>query len=251
MSDFRAAIHQYAAMDKRELPAIVTAKLGDLAFESSKVVKRTTKDAVMAFMTKNERIFWAFVNKVYGQGITVSRKRKAVGDERFIPYVDPSTRETKFTRKWISERKTLGGENARHNSRAWKERTRLAKLIMRRRAGRVKSFVGLFLKAAHLLGKRVTGSNLGKNSWKTQGVDAAKAVANESGKVRAFFTLPIRAFVRETKEGNRTARESQKVSMVETAIARAKSVVIADMMAKTRERYEREANRLNASRRVA
>jgi len=257
--DFQAAMKEFAAFDKRTLPEIVTAKLGDLAFESAKVVKRTTVDAVEKFRTGIPRKFWRYINKLYSKtGVETSRKRRARGSEIGAVYIDPATREARRRTQWINERVTLGGKNAaaggfdsRFNGKYWRDMIRTANLVMRRRQGRVKSLVGLFLKAAHMLGKRVQSSDLGKNAWKTSGINAAKAIPSEGGRVRAFFTLPIRALLRETGEGNRSAREQTKVGYVNAALESAKASVIADMRAKTLERYQRECDRINARGRAA
>lgn len=233
LSDFRQAIRRYAAYSRKTLPEIVTAKLGDLAYEAAKVVRRTTKEAVQSF-ADNKQKFWRYIAKVYDTvGLSVTRNRRAKGAEAFKPYKDLSTGKTITQRKWISERRTVGGANAltglRDFNKRWREMQMIATRIMRRRKGRVKAFVGLFLHAAHLLGKGVARqAGIGKSGWRTRGVDSARAVPG-SDRVEAFFTLPHRALLRETGEGNRALRENQKGAIAMAAINRAKARVIADM----------------------
>jgi hypothetical protein len=251
MSDFRAAIRDFAEFDRRTLPEIVTAKLGDLAWESAKVVRRTTRATVESFRD-NPIKFWRYIEKVYATtGMGIAKRRKARGFfEKHIPYKDASTGKIQFTRTWIHEKRTIGAQNARTSlkdyGKKWNELKMIATRIMRRRAGRVAHLPGLFLKAAHMLGKNVRSTDVGKNAWKTLGVDAAKAVPGWTGRCRAFFTLPIRAYLRETGEGNRSEREAGKLGFAEAALNSVKAKIVADMRQKTQERYDRKIAQMNA-----
>jgi hypothetical protein len=247
MSDFKRAMHEYEKVSKRDFAQIVTSKLGKLAKVAAGIVKRTTKETVEAF--RESKHFWAFINKVRNKGMSISKRRRAKGAEIDKPYIDLSTGKRINARKWIHEKRTIGGAGAASVKREklTREMKMIALRVIRRRVGKVKSFVGLFLKASHLLGERVTQSDLGKNAWKTQGVDAAKAVPG--GKCIAYFTLPIRADLRETGEGNRNLREQQKVLMVNQAIDIAKQTITRETLDEVQKRLAQLA--IKASKRAA
>lgn len=249
MTDFKRAMHEFEKVSSRDLAAIVTDKLGRLAMLCSQIVKRTTKAAVEAF--KEDKHFWAYINKVRNKGMAISKRRKAKGAEINTPYIDLSTGKTVLQRKWIHEKRTIGGAGAASikRDRFTRELKMIALRVIRRRVGKVKSFVGLFLKAAHLLGKGVNKSDMGKNAWKTQGVDAAKAHPDGSGRVIAYFTLPIRADLRETGEGDRNLRELQKKEMVMTAVNSAKATITRETMDEVNRRLTQRA--IAASKRAA
>jgi hypothetical protein len=71
------------------------------------------------------------------------------------------------------------------------------------------------------------------------------------GKCHAFFTLPIRAYLRETGEGNRSTREAQKMVIAERAVSLGMTIVIKDMRQKTAEGYQRKVDQMNARARAA
>jgi hypothetical protein len=241
-SEFTAAIREYAQFDRRELPVIINAKLGDWAWEAAKVVRWTTAAIVKMSpwsMNGGQVAWWRFVNTVITAGATIKSRRKATESEARQGYVDLSTG------KWISRRKTVSTFRNTNERLKAGDYERVSRSIIKRRAATVKSFPAQFLFAALKLGKNVATVG-GKNSWKYMGIGTVKATSG-SVKPLALFSIPWRARTLENKrhEGDRSRREQGKVAIALTAVERARGIVIEDMQRKTAERYARKAAQLS------
>ncbi len=241
-TQFTAAMREYARFDRRELPAIINAKLGDWAWEAAKIVRWTTAAIVKAtpWNMKGGRVaWWKLINTIIQAGAVIKGRRKATESEAAQGYVDQSTG------KWISRRKTVSTFRNVKERRKSGDYGRVSRMIIKRRAATVKSFPAQFLFAALKLGKNVATVG-GKNSFKYLGISAVKA-ADGAVKPTAIFSIPWRARTIENKrhEGDRPARENKKVSIALDAVDRARDRVIADMRQKTAERYARKAAQLS------
>jgi hypothetical protein len=243
-SSFERAIHSYARFDKRTLPEIINSKLGDWAWEASKVVRYTIPEIIKAVpdsIRGNRKAWWKFVQSVYNRGFVLKGRRKTTSEEFFQGYVDPATGKWHATRKTISTFKTTGEASHRKG-----DLKRVSDSIIRRRVATCKSFTSQFLMTALMMGKNVTTVG-GKNSWKFRGILTEKALP-ESVLCSAAFSIPFRARTLENKrhEGEHGARVQKKLAIAQDAVIRARDAVVADTEAKTRERYARAAQNLVA-----
>jgi hypothetical protein len=237
-SQFEAALHDYARFDKRTLPQIITAKLGDWAWDVAKVVPFANAQAIRAIHDARGKlgvVWWRFVNTVINNGFRVKGRRKATAAEAATGYIDPATGERRYGQKTKSYfRDTAKSLKAN-------DYITVSKSILRRRAGRAKAMRAQFLYVAGRLGKNVR--NVGdKNFWKQQGILVREAEAHGL-KPSAAFSIPFGAMVLENRrhDGDRSARENKKVSIAFPFVESVKAKITADMRAKTAERYARQA----------
>ena len=239
--EFERTLLEYARFDRRELPAIINAKLGDWAWEAAKMVRFTIPAIIRAVpdsMRGTRKAWWKFVQSVYNSGHVLKGKRRATSAEENIPYIDRSTGETIWRRKYMTTRRTTGEGPHRKN-----DLKRVSASILKRRAATCKSFVAQFLMTALMLGKRV-GTVGGKNPAKYEGI-LTRMARDGYAYPSAAFSIPWRARTLENKrhEGQRESRAVGKQTIALQAIYRARDAVVADMKQKTEERYARQAAR--------
>jgi hypothetical protein len=233
---------EYRKYNRRTLPVILNAKLGDWAFEASRSVRFTIPSIIRAVpdsMRGNRKAWWKFIQTVYNQGFILKGRRNATEAEAAQGYVDPSTGKRYARRKTLSTFKTTG--QAAHRKG---DLQRVATRILKRRAATTKSFVSQFLMVALRLGKNVSAVG-GKNSWKFRGIDT-KLASSGMTNPEAFFSAPFRARTLENKqhEGERGGREAGKLIIAERAILAGRDRVSADMKAYIERKLQEEAVRL-------
>jgi hypothetical protein len=233
---FEAALNEYAQFDKRTLPEIVTAKLGDWCFEAAK----RCPSAIAANIKMLEynikggpQAFWKLVQSIYNAGFNIKGRRKASESEAARGYIDTPTKIKVGRRQTVSFYRTTGTDAHKKN-----DLRRVAKSILKRRAARAKAMISQFLFTALKLNKGVTQVG-GK---KFAGIYVQEA-SRYGLKPSAVFSIPFRAMTIENKEheGDRGKRENEKVNFAIGAVNRARAEVIRDMRQKTAERYARKA----------
>jgi hypothetical protein len=236
---FEAALNEYAQFDKRTLPEIVTAKLGDWCFEAAK----RCPSAIAANIKMLEynikggpQAFWKLVQSIYNAGFNIKGRRKASESEAARGYIDSATGRRVGRRQTVSFYRTTGTDAHKKN-----DLRRVAKSMLKRRAARAKAMISQFLFTALKLGKRVTQVG-GKNSQRFTDIYVQEA-SRYGLKPSAVFSIPFRAMTIENKEheGDRGKRENEKVNFAIGAVNRARAEVIRDMRQKTAERYARKA----------
>ncbi len=243
-TSFERAIADYAKFDKRALPDIVNAKLGDWAWRAAQLVRYTIPEIIRAVpdsIRGNRKAWWKFVQTVYNRGFSLKGRRKTTAEEYWQGYYDSPTGKWRATRKTISTFKITGMAEHRKG-----DLRRVSDSIIRRRAATCKSFTAQFLMTALMLGKNVTSVG-GKKTWLYRGIMTQKALP-ESILCTAAFNIPFRARTLENKrhEGQHGRRVQGKMDIARDAVIRARDEVVADTELKTRERYARAAQNLTA-----
>ncbi len=226
-TDFDAAMSDYMRYTRKTLAETINRKLGDWAFEASRLVPVASKAAIQGLATATGamgRGWWKFINTVIHAGFLLHGRRKATDEEAAQGYTD------RATGKHIERRKTVGFYRNTATNFKKKDYSRVSKLLIRRRIATLKSFVGQFLYSAHLMGKNVVKVGGGKQAWKTHGIVARMAEVSDV-KAAAALSIPFRARTLENKrhEGALEPRQRGKLAIAQRALNAARDRVVADM----------------------
>lgn len=225
-TDFDVAMREYMKYTRKTLAETINRKLGDWAYEAAKLAPVASKAAIQALSNATGsmgRGWWKFINTVIHAGFLLHGRRKATAVEAAQGYTDPATGRHVERRKSVSVYRNTATNFKR------KDYLRVSRAIIRRRAARVKSFVGQFLYSAHLMGKNVARVGGGKDAWKTQGV-VARMAEGSSVKAAAALSIPFRAAKMENKQnGRQQSREAGKLAIAQRALNAARDRVVADM----------------------
>lgn len=235
-SDFDRALSQYLALNNRDSVELLRKKAGDVAFRAAQAAKagRTGNAAAIRGLWQGSdwkskkpwtrgRDMWAlFIAKLlstHGFKLTLGRRRAKTKAERDVAWKDTVSGKTMFGRKTMTERRIVRRGQMKRSD--WK---RVSTQILRRRAARVRGFVGAFLRVAVAFGK--------PSFWEPKRAWAAHIKQPTLQSLSAAFIVPIKGGsypYRGNKAVSRSADAMRKQAILSPYLQAGVDFVTADM----------------------